>query len=272
MSGSIFFEPTGDGKFNPGKVKFVLSALIKPRRAEVSDASNEVLNQAERYKMDFEGLSLQIYEWGEAEKKILLVHGWESRASHWHHWVKPLIEAGYAVTALDLPAHGESGGSTANVIVSGRAVLRLSKTMSRLESIIGHSMGSAACLYAFANGLSVKKSIHLAGPISLADVVRRAGRFAQLNGLELEMLLKQFQASIDEPIENMEISSLRPGMDHIGLLLHDPLDREVPIADSRVLNDTWSGAHLVEVENVGHRKIISDSHAIQAAVKFLQCS
>jgi len=269
MSNASFFGPTA-AELNFEKVQLVLSALLQPRPTEESDTSKKIINQADRYKLDFEDVSLQIYQWGEADKTILLVHGWESRASHWHHWINPLIDAGYAVTALDLPAHGESSGSTANVIISGRAVLKLSGAMGSFDSIIGHSMGSAACLYAFANGLSVRKSVHVAGPTSLGDVVQRAGQFAGLNSFELKLLLKEFQVSVDEPIENMEMVSLCNGLNHAGLLLHDPLDKEVPIANSRLLTDIWSKSHLVEVEGVGHRKIISDPLAIETAVNFLQ--
>jgi len=188
ISTSIVNKPS-DGEINCEKVKFVLSALTQPRRpTEENELSKKILNQAAREILDFEDTRLEIYRWGDVDKKILLVHGWESRASHWHHWINPLVEAGYGVTALDLPAHGDSSGLTANVIVSGRAVLKLSKSMGEIDSIIGHSMGSAACLYAFANGLAVKKSVHVAGPISLRDVVRRAGSFAKLNNLELRML------------------------------------------------------------------------------------
>jgi len=68
----------------------------------------------------------------------------------------------------------------------------------------------------------------------------------------------------------MEIGSLRKGLNHTGLLLHDPLDKEVPISDSRTLADIWSKSHLVEVEAAGHRKIMIDPRAIETTINFLQ--
>src|SRR5688572_28631419 len=45
-----------------------------------------------------------------AAKKILITHGWTSRAAYMMRTIRMLHQQGYEVYALDFPAHGESRG------------------------------------------------------------------------------------------------------------------------------------------------------------------
>ena len=61
-------------------------------------------------------MALAVYEWGEKEHPaVALAHGWELQAGRMGHFVNPLLRAGFRVVAIDLPAHGASGGSLLNV-------------------------------------------------------------------------------------------------------------------------------------------------------------
>ncbi len=202
----------------------------------------------------------------------MLVHGWESRSTHWHAWVAALLAAGFRVSALDLPAHGHSSGASTNVVEAGRAVLAFSQQLGAVHGLVGHSMGSAAALYAFAHGMRVKASVHLSGPVSARKVMQGVARMGGLDAAGTEALLKAFEARTGVPLDTMELPALAPGLRHPAVILHDPADPEVPFRASRELADAWPQARLVETPGTGHRRILRDASVIEEGVRTLQAA
>lgn len=203
-----------------------------------------------------EAHTLATWSWGRQGPRVLLVHGWESRASHWHAWVHPLLRAGFQVTAIDNLAHGQSTGDTANVRLWGQGLLAVAQAFGRIHAVIGHSAGSAASLYAFAHGLQVDASVHIAGPASLKRV---ATGFALAHGLPREEIAA-FRAALELqlgfPMAEMDLPALQGGLRHPALILHDPQDKEVPFTESLALHEAWSLSQLLSVDGVGHRRIL----------------
>lgn len=200
--------------------------------------------------------TLATWSWGSQGPRVLLVHGWESRASHWHAWVHPLLRAGFQVTAIDNLAHGQSTGDIADVRLWGQGLLAASQALGPVHAVISHSAGSAASLYAFAHGLQVDASVHIAGPASLKRV---ATGFALGHGLpreEIAAFRAGLEAQLGFPMAEMDLPALQGGLRHPALILHDPQDKEVPFTESLALHEVWSLSQLVSVESVGHRRIL----------------
>lgn len=250
--------------------QWVLRALTVPRPSPDGELLAPVFEKARSSEWAFEDIALATYHWGDSGPHVLLVHGWESRSAHWHRWIEALLEAGYQVTSMDLPAHGHSGGRSTTVVQAGRAVLHIGSQLGPLHSVIGHSMGSAASLYAFAHGLRVATSVHIAGPASLVGVIERAASLAGLSIQALACLKVAFEREAQATLDSMELDELRRGLDHPALLLHDPQDKEIPIADAHALLARWNAASLCEVQGVGHRRILASDSAIEPAVRFLR--
>ncbi|OYU76299.1 MAG: alpha/beta hydrolase, partial [Burkholderiales bacterium PBB5] len=118
------------------------------------------------------GKLLAAWAWGEGPP-VLLLHGWESHAGHMASFVPALLQAGFRVWAMDAPGHGQSEGTATDAVDYGRAVLSAVEVLGLPHAIIGHSVGSAAALFAFSRGVTVQASIHLAGPSSKVRVLRR---------------------------------------------------------------------------------------------------
>ncbi len=247
----------------------VFDAMLYPKRHPMDDQESLYLYDARQGWLPFQNQTLTTWHWGVKGPRVLLVHGWESRSTHWHAWIPVLVAAGWRVSALDLPAHGHSSGRSTHVVQAGQAVLALEKQVGTLNAVVGHSMGSAAALYAFAHGLSVKASVHLAGPVSLTGVLHRAGLAGQLDEAERHDLIHAFANHHDLDLHVMELASLSNGFRHAALIQHDVDDKEIPITESRQLAQAWPGSELKELQGLGHRRILRDPELINRTVDWL---
>lgn len=57
-----------------------------------------------------------VYYWGVEGPKVLLAHGWESRASHFAQLIKTLVEQGFQVVGFDAPGHGDAEGNQSSIV------------------------------------------------------------------------------------------------------------------------------------------------------------
>lgn len=247
----------------------IFSWLCEPRRAELTEAETKLLGTGTPRSLRVDGNTLSGWSWGSTGPRILLVHGWESRASHLGQFVGPLCRAQFQVWAFDGPAHGASSGTSSSVVHYGKALLAIAKEFGSFDGVIAHSVGSPAALYAFQQGMRVRASVHIAGPASLERVIRRMAGAAGLKAADTGRLFALVEQHIGQPVASMELGALADGFRHPALLLHDPADREVPYAESLVLADAWPDARLVSMSGAGHRRIIWHPEAIAAAVAHL---
>lgn len=247
----------------------VFQKMVTPQRVTATEAEQELLAGATPSHILHGDKRLTVWQWGQEGPRVLLVHGWDSRASHLYRFINTLLAAGYQVLAFDGPGHGDSGGSRSNVVDMGQAVLRVVESIGPVEAAVGHSMGSPALLYAFAHGLSVSVSIHLAGPSSLARVLHRTATMTGLNTTERDRLTTLMEVETGMPVEDMELSRLAHGFRHPALILHDPDDREIPFEESQLLEAAWPQARLHAVSGVGHRRIVGDRAVVDLSMSIL---
>ncbi|MFZ6645133.1 alpha/beta hydrolase [Undibacterium sp. TJN25] len=254
------------------QVEALFHGFTHPKQKALSDAEQQLLDQGQRSSIAHEGGHLFAWKWGDdqsAAGRVLLAHGWESRASHWGAFIPALLAAGFQVCAFDMPAHGESFGKQADVVSFGRATVSAAAHFGPLLATIGHSAGSPATLYAFAHGVQVDRSVHISGPSSL---VRMLGMLE--NGMlpaELRQEFRdRFETYLGQPATAMDTSSLQHGLRHPALLLHDSEDAEVPYAEAVALQQAWPQATLEAVQGLGHRRILKDQAVIERVISFLK--
>ncbi|MFZ6874397.1 alpha/beta fold hydrolase [Undibacterium sp. Di27W] len=249
-------------------VNMILQAFTQPHRQQETEDDKKALIKARPVSIPYADLKLRAWTWGQGPQ-VLLLHGWESRASHMAGFVAPLLQAGFGVTALDAPAHGASPGETSNVLDYGKAVVAVAKHLGPLTATISHSVGSAASLYAFAQGVQVKASVHLCGPASLTRVCQHAARAGGLDEAARIQLEEMLASSIGAPLSVMDLTQLQRGMRHPALIMHDPDDKEMPYSESQALAAAWPQSSLVASVGTGHRRILRTPEIHAAAVSFI---
>ncbi|SDS10005.1 Alpha/beta hydrolase family protein [Halopseudomonas sabulinigri] len=240
-------------------------AFSRPRRIAASPAEQELLAQASHSVHRHADQEIQVWTLGSGPR-VLLVHGWDSRGSHLAAFVEPLLRAGFAVTLFDLPAHGDSSGDHSSVVHASQALLSLTRELGDVQAVIAHSIGSAAALIAFQQGLQVKASVHLCGPSSLSAMVKLQARGFSLNPAQSEAFQRWVEDFIGQPTQSVDLPSLLDGLRHRALIMHDPEDKVVPAAASQDLHAAWPGSELVTLQGLGHRRVLTDTQVITRAV------
>ena len=223
------------------------------------------------------GGPVAVYEWGEpVAPAVVLVHGWEHRATFWHAWVGPLRAAGYRVVALDAPAHGASPGRDLNLVQYGTAIQAVVDAVAAtgpVRALVAHSFGGAAVAgvpVRLPGGAALPRLLLLSVPVNLRAVAQRFAGLLRLPASQVTRMEQHVEQLTGRSWDSFAPAVAGPG---IGaervLLLHDETDAIVPFAEGRQIAAAWPAAALHATRNLGHNRILRDAGVVAQAVAFL---
>ncbi|GAA3963190.1 alpha/beta fold hydrolase [Hymenobacter antarcticus] len=245
-----------------------------PRRLPLKAWESPVLAEAVRRTIVGEAGPVAVYEWGSVQAPaVVLVHGWEHRASFWRAWVPALLAAGYRVVALDGPAHGASAGRLATLTSFGGAVQAVVDTAGEVRAIVAHSFGAASVA-----GLPVRlpgaavlpRLVLLSAPVSPRAVATRFADFLYLSNDVVEQFATHIQQTTGRPADSFAAAAAGPGTGaERVLVMHDEGDEIVPFAEGQQIVAAWPGAVLHATRGLGHNRILRDADVVQSAVAFI---
>ncbi len=257
------------GQVLPGlAARLVRRRFLSPRRYRHTDRERDLVRTGTPLRIPFRGLDLSATAWGQGPT-VLLVHGWAGRGAQLGAFVKPLVEKGLRVVAIDGPAHGASPGRRTNLIEFADALIAAWGAVGPVYGIIAHSFGGTATAVALDRGLQARRVVLIASPSSPREVL---GRFATFLGLP-KRVVKRFSALIEKEVgvsmDELVMAHIAPRLQVPVLIFHDPADRDVPFDDGVAIAQAWPGAQLRAVEGRGHRRILRAKEVVQEAVTFL---
>ena len=109
------------GRIAPGVAAGMARRLLmRPRVNPPRSFESDAYAGAERITFRF---GLAGWRWGAPGPIVLALHGWQGRPSQFKHFVKPLVEAGRQVIALEAPAPGRSPGREAHPLLFAEALI-----------------------------------------------------------------------------------------------------------------------------------------------------
>lgn len=228
-----------------------------------------LLESATPLKLD---CGLAAWSWGTTSAPtVLLVHGWAGRGAQLGAFVKPLLEKGFRVIAVDGPAHGESPGTQTNPVHFAQGLLAAAAEIGPLHAIIAHSFGAAASTIAIMQGLQTNKLVYAGGPATYAEVLNRVGRgLFDLPPKAFEQFVKLVEKRVGLSVDEMDVTQIAEQMDIPALIIHALNDVEIPYAEGEKVADAWPNARLIAFSDLGHRKILWDPASVSAAVAFIE--
>ena len=202
-------------------------------------------------------------------KKVLLVHGWESRATQMYSLVPTLLKLNYQVVAVDMPGHGKSEGIISDADKFAEAVVLAQEKLGKFDVIIGHSMGAGAAAIALSRGIDCGKLVLISGPSSVENVIRRFSSFIGLNSNAINWFIEHCTEQVGVAPSVLDSTRLLSIVETPTLIIHDKDDVEVPITESKRLLPVFSNCELFITEGLGHRRILKSEQTLQKITDFL---
>ena len=248
--------------------------FITPRRLPVKDWETPALAAARRRTVAHETGPVAVYEWGPAAgPAVVLVHGWEHRASFWRAWVQPLVAAGYRVVALDGPAHGASAGRQVTLVGFGRVVQAVVDTVGEVRAIVAHSFGGASVAglpVRLPTGEPLPRLVLLSTPEGPRAVAGRFADFLHLSNDFVVWFAQNVERATGRSAESFAAAATGPtmGAEKV-LVLHDEDDEIIPISEGRQIAAAWPGAVMHATRGLGHTRILRDAGVVQSALAFI---
>jgi len=242
--------------------KMLMTPTAFRPRAEETD----VLRRAEPVTFRF---GLAGLRWGQPDAPIvLMLHGWQGRATQFHAFIDPLLAGGRQVISLDAPAHGRSPGVESNVFAFIEALLEASSDLRGVETVIGHSMGGAASLTALVQRHFAERAVTIGSPAALARVLDRFANVLALPAPAKQAFFEIVDRHVGTPARELDMAHLGSALHIPGLVVHDRDDDSVPYSEAEALIRGWSGARLMETRGLGHHRILRDPAVVEAVTAF----
>jgi pimeloyl-ACP methyl ester carboxylesterase len=242
--------------------------FLSPRRHARPASERQWAESARRGEVRYRTQLLPTYSWGSGPA-VLLVHGWEGRATQLGAFVPALVEAGYRVVAVDFPGHGEAEEALSSVADFADALRTVVQRLGPFNAVVAHSMGAAATVLSHT-------LLPFEARLVLIGAPRGPRRFfdAFMNHLGVSPSLS---ARVGRRIEQrygfsfsaLDVDDFGPRVALPTLVVHDRGDKEVPFEHANAITRALPAATLVATDGLGHRRILRDASIIDLAVRFI---
>ena len=254
-------------------LKRIYRTFFSPSRYEVKPAEKEIIDWGNNYRIQYDGGAFAVTTWGSKGPAVLLMHGWGGARAQMTGFVDPLLFAGYRVVAFDQPGHGESDGTTTNLLEIAPTLDLIAQHEGPFHAVLAHSFGTLIASYAL-----VERNFPLPAQLVYFGAFNRLmdslPRFQVLAGLSDEimegfrlLLHENFGQGVLDAITN---EALAPQINIPALMFHDVADNVTPVEDSRAIARVWKQAQFIETEGLGHRGALQSKQIHEKVVSFLK--
>jgi pimeloyl-ACP methyl ester carboxylesterase len=249
----------------PGLTSALTAHLFRrTRRSRPRAGERDVLQSAVPSRI----AGMQVWSWSEGPT-VLLVHGWNGRATQLGSMVEPLVARGYRVVAFDALGHGDSGGSQSSLPELASCVRQVVEELGGVYAVIAHSLGGAATTFALAYGMEVERAVFISPPADPREFLKIFGTALGINDAVRMRVKQRVERRLGVRMEEMQAYAIAPTMQIPLLVIHDRDDKEVPVDVGRGIAEAWPGAELVVTEGLGHQRILRDEGVRNVAVSFI---
>jgi pimeloyl-ACP methyl ester carboxylesterase len=252
------------------ELAFPLFMRVGPRMP-VHPRDRATHEAARRSSITVNGKRVAAYEWGRGTDVVLLVHGWQGRASQFASLVRELLAEGFTVVGFDAPANGDSAGRGTYIVEYIDAMRQLERKYGGFHTVVGHSFGLLAALSAISEGMRIGRLVGVAGVAEANNLVESFASVMRLTPATVDALRAVFQRRVfpGQPDLFERFSGLRHPVAIPVLLVHDRGDRTVPVSQSEALAAAHDGSRLVITEGLGHNRILAADETLDAVLEFV---
>lgn len=206
---------------------------------------------------------------GTGPKKILFLHGWSGWIGQFKDLMSEIDLNEYTVYAVHPAGHGESGASESHPGRFIDAVLEAYEYVGASFDVgVGHSLGAAALVYAQSKISCFDRLVLVSGPATIEGVLNRFARFVNLGERSERLFVRGMEKRVGLNVDRLDLLTLAPSIEIPVLLLHDDLDSEVPVNESRALHEAFPRSRLTHTTGYGHSRLLQNADVIREIVEF----
>jgi pimeloyl-ACP methyl ester carboxylesterase len=216
------------------------------------------------------GKEVVVYEYGNSEQKVLLVHGWSGRGTQLFKIADELLKSGYSTISFDAPAHGKSPGKTTIMVDFIATVLEIDKQFGPFDAAIGHSLGGMSVLNAIKKGLKVNHAVVIGSGDIVEDIIDDFVAKLELKPSLSSRLRLHFEKKYGEKMNSYSAFLAAQETAIPVLVIHDKNDPEVPVKAGINIHKYLKNGALLLTDGLGHRKILGNPKVIEKTVQFIQ--
>ncbi|GAA2133751.1 alpha/beta hydrolase [Kitasatospora kazusensis] len=259
-----------------GKASFYL--FCNPlQRGKVREVEREVHRRAVTEELTVNGKKVVAYRWGNGKRPVLLVHGWQSRASRYAGFVDRLQALGLSPVSFDAPGHGDSGGHAVTILEYREVIGQLQDRYGPFHSVVAHSFGVTCAFLALRSGIKAERLVAVSGVSDFQFLLDEFCNQLNLNSRLRRDLRRRIEEELFPGTEDIwTLFDAKQHTEQIAvpiLLIHDEDDTVVGVDQARKLKAAYGDqAELVTTRKLGHRKILAEQTVIDNAIGFLAAS
>ena len=232
-----------------------------------------IFEKGENLYFPFHGNTVRGFRWNHpSDKKVLILHGFESSIVNFDRYVKPFIKKGYEVLAFDAPAHGRSSGRTINILIYKELIETIYKKYGPVTSFMGHSLGGLALSIAV-ESMEHDETWKLALIAPATETTTAVDTFFAFLKLDNEVKKEFGKVIFELSGRQPEWFSVARAVKNIKAQVfwaHDKDDHMTPLSDVEpVLKTSPANIQFMITEGLGHRRIYRDNKVSKAVVDFL---
>jgi pimeloyl-ACP methyl ester carboxylesterase len=232
----------------------------------------QLLEESERFSLKVkdeffsgEELSFNGFKWGKGPDKVILTHGWGSKAADFSEIIHALKELkNLEIIAFDAPGNGSSEGELSNLLLYIEAVKAIVAAFGSPKIFIGHSLG------AMANVIAIKETrikpdllVSFTPLVLLKENFKASMTTVRIDPAVQEQFLKDFEQrfGMNSSIFNLsEWYREHENLNH--WLAYDQHDHIAPYSYLKNFMEAYPSISCRDYEHVTHERIIRSAEVI----------
>ena len=252
--------------------KFVLYSPKMPLRLHqeqlIAEAKKFNLSVYDEY-FTASDIAINCFSWGDGKTKILLTHGWASKALDFYELIMELRKLeDVEIIAFDAPGNGSSVSELSNLILYKNSVKAIIEKYEVVDFVIGHSLGAMANILALQD-LAIQPKLLM----SIAPLIKLKENFVQslesigVNQADQDVFFSNFELEVKIPADHFNLFNLyhlAPSIEH--LVIFDPEDHISPYPYLQDFLTRSKEITAIKFEDIGHFKIIKSPEVISLIV------
>ena len=215
--------------------------------------------------------TVKIYNVKGKGSKILFVHGWSSRASKFHKIISEFKSKNFDITAVDMPAHGQSLSKRSHLPEFCDIVYDLSKNNGLYDTVIGHSIGAVAALNAIKMGQNFRNIVLISpGAYKIEPIFRN---YVSLFGLSEDFYVKSmfdsFEAKDGRKPTSYGPDKFATDIESRCLIIHSEDDAQANFKVAEKIHEDIKNSKLIMTTDLGHMRTLTDDKVIENIGEFI---